>query len=1548
MDKMLKKFIAVLLVITLAGANLSTLGMYGISYALSDEGLEDGTTSETISEIGTTEGLLEAELTKYVTYATGGKYGVMLQTKVTSALKDNLLPLKETEINIIVPEINATKPTDVNVIALNTKATNGETDGTNFTASNYEYNAETGIVKITVQNSTDGSEWLTDVQDEYLVTFVFESQDIYNYVDTNGVDTKTTTSAKLKIYDDEETVVDVQAIETEIKPTEKIGTVADFDIEAVETVIGKGQVYSNYDEASVKKETSYFTRYIATTNNIDITDTIEFTQGIDKFLTGEDTETLTTVSGKNYTYNKIVRVSESVFNKILGEEGTITLYNASDKENTEKTPIGTITKETEIENGYYTLDISSEDNNQLYIVASKPLIEGQLVIDIEKAIKTEIDDLETGFANFSKIETNLEGKASTSTVKAMVQMLLKEPTSVAEIAISKTDLTTVIKNENVEIRAILDTSSLCNALYTNPTLKIKLPSYISEVDLKQHDIVMANGLTIKGTPEVTYESGSPVINIELEGTQQGYTLDAEYKGTIIVLYTDLTVETLTPSNSNKITMEFTNENGMSLNENGTVETELNFVAPTGVVAANGIDDILSISDENAIGEIPAYSESKVSTVYGKIVNNYANAIDSIVVLGRLPVQDNKNIETAESLGSTFSTTLKTNIAVAGIEEGKYTVYYSENVDATTDLLDTNNGWTTTATTTAKSYMIVTNEYEMAAGEMIEFSYDVEIPANLKHDNSVYEMYKVYYNNLSDIGEISESKTSSIIGLTTGKGPELTAELKSTVETVREGQIVKMKVTVKNTGSMVAENVKVNIPLPEKTTFIDYVTGNGFYENSDTTKVINVGTMNVGDIKQVSYYIKVDDDTTVYTPVADSENITEEEAETIQNASKFPKEIVNKVTITADELSGAINSNECILSVEDGKIAINMSCETNESQVLKVGDVLTYTINVTNISTGGDLNDVIVTIPLADGTKFKNAVIKDGWDDDNEITEGVSYNEETNTVQISIGTLEISKMIILDVEVEKFEGAITIIAKAQAEGTEVHYSNITEYMSEIVELEVSELTSTPRYVKEGETVTYTLTITNKGGATVYNIRVSDVLPEELVFVKATYMYAGQEQSVTTLKNGRVEIAINQMGAGDATTINIITKAGLLADENDKEIQNKITVTANSYEGATTNVVTNIIEYNEEIREQGGIVNPSTPSTPSNPSTPTEKRYKITGTAWLDENENGKRDTDEQLLSDITVILLNKEDNSIVKDPDTNSQKMTKTDSKGKYEFTNLPKGEYIVIFVYDASKYSLTTYQQKDIDSSLNSDAISINITLDGNRTIAGTTDAIKITDDNARDIDIGLYVSEKFDLKLDKYISKITLTTPTIGTKVYEKGNSKLEKVEVLEQNLGKSNIVIEYKIVVTNEGAVSGYVKKIVDYLPEGVGFNTELNKDWYLSDNGNVYNASLENQLIQPGESREVTLVVTKKVTEESLSTPLNNSAEIYESYNEQGLKDMDSTEGNKVQDEDDISEASIILSIVTGKVIMYTTIILGVAAILGFGIFEIKKRVLNRRDR
>ena len=226
------------------------------------------------------------------------------------------------------------------------------------------------------------------------------------------------------------------------------------------------------------------------------------------------------------------------------------------------------------------------------------------------------------------------------------------------------------------------------------------------------------------------------------------------------------------------------------------------------------------------------------------------------------------------------------------------------------------------------------------------------------------------------------------------------------------------------------------------------------------------------------------------------------------------------------------------------------------------------------------------------------------------------------------------------------------------------------------------------------------------------------------------------------------------------------------------------------------------------------------------------------------------------------------------------------------------------------------------------------------------TDVLKVDGENIRDIDLGVYTANRFDLRLDKYVSKITLTTPTIGTRVDEyDANTTLGKVEVLERNVGQSSAAIEYKIVVKNEGSVPGYANKIVDYLPDNVNFSTELNPDWYLSDNGNIYNSTLAEQVINPGETKELTLVVSINITDDMLGI-LDNNAEIYESYNEMGLEDVDSTVNNKDSSEDDMGKAEVVVGIVTGAIIKYTAITLVVITMLGLGIFGIKKFILNKK--
>lgn len=1482
-----------------------------------------------------TEGILKTDVTKKIPYHIGEKYGVLLQFYIDAEIKDSKLPIKTTKIDVTVPTLNNIKPTSANVIATSTEATNGEVNGTNFTSSNYNYDSTTGVLTINTKNKQDKISWVKNVKDRYLVTFIFDVKEAYDYVinNTSKIEVGISAKSEIEVYNGQKTIVKNNAEKsfsytagegaTVSMPTE--GKMIDFDIKTISEMT-KGQIYANY-EAKNKNETTYNINYYATVCNAELTDKIEFTQEIDQFLTEENTKNATTVAGNNYTYNKIVKINKDIFKKILGEDGSIKLANS------DGTEIATIDKDTTVSEEKYTIYISEKNNNQLLITTSKPVAEGILTIEVEKAVKTNIDYTSNQMKNFKKLTTGMRATVDEEDVKTTKEIKLTEPKTEVLFEISQKELTTAVKNKNIGIRIILNTSDTTKALYKNPTFKIKLPSYIEKCNLNSYDIVMGDGLKIKSAKTAT-ENGQIVINVELEGAQTEYATNAQYVGAVIDINVDLTTKTLTPTNTNKITMEYKNNNEMSENNNGTVEEKVNFIAPEGIVTANGISnyaqgkEILTIADEGATGIIATNSAKRTITITGKIINNYNSTIKDIVILGRIPAKGNTNIDTNVDLGSTFDTSLKTAIQLQNIETSDYTVYYSIKANANKDLTDTSNEWTTTFNVNAKSYMVVYGK-DLNETKMIEFAYDVELPENLSYNNSIYEMYKIYYTNMSSIGNIQESKTSPIIELTTGKGTELSVQLSSDVETVREGQTVRMKAIVKNSGELTAKNVKINIPLPKYATFTNLIEGNYFEKDDSTNKVIALGTIAKNEEKEVLYYLKFNN----YADVFNGEEITDEEK---SEYLKFPKAINHKVFLTADN-SSTIYSDEYTISLEKGQIAVELISNTVEGTVLKKGENLNYIINLMNISGNTELKNTIVTIPLPQGVMFKSATINHNPVENNVTTEGVNYNENTRKVTINVGDLENKKVIKLETEVQEFEGTISIMAKAKADETDENYSNVSEYRTEIVKLEVSNLTSTPKYVKEKEQVVYNLKLTNKGESSIKNIVITDKLPAELNFEKATYMDESKERIVNYLVDDKIRIDILSMSPGESININLYATANLLPDKNDKKISNKMTVKADNVTETETNSVENIIEYYQKAHDESG-------SELDDPTIP-ESTYKITGTAWIDSNKNGMRDSEEELLSNVKVILVNKSTNVIVKDKDTKQAKSTTTNAQGQYEFSNIEKGRYFVLFVYDAAKYSVTEYQKEGVDTSVNSDAIDVEVLLNGEKTIAGMTDTIEISNSNLRDIDIGLYVQEKFDLRLDKYISKITRTTPTSGTDIFDYSNEKLTKIEVLKKNLGKSSIVVEYKIVVKNEGAVAGYAKKVVDYLPKGVVFNTELNKDWYLSDNGNVYNTSLENTIINPGETKELTLVLVKQITEDSIGV-LNNTAEIYEAYNEQGLKDIDSTPANKVETEDDMSKADIVLGIVTGaQIAIYIILPLVVISLLGFGIFAIRKRVLKK---
>ena len=103
---------------------------------------------------------------------------------------------------------------------------------------------------------------------------------------------------------------------------------------------------------------------------------------------------------------------------------------------------------------------------------------------------------------------------------------------------------------------------------------------------------------------------------------------------------------------------------------------------------------------------------------------------------------------------------------------------------------------------------------------------------------------------------------------------------------------------------------------------------------------------------------------------------------------------------------------------------------------------------------------------------------------------------------------------------------------------------------------------------------------------------------------------------------------------------------------------------------------------------------------------------------------------------------------------------------------------------------------------------------------------------------------------MDKIVKKITTNN---GKRVEEhQYENNFAKIDFESKYVNQSSMIIEYEIKVTNEGAIEGYAKKIVDYIPKEFKFSSELNKDWYEGGDGAIYNVSLANEIIKPGETK------------------------------------------------------------------------------------------------
>jgi len=220
------------------------------------------------------------------------------------------------------------------------------------------------------------------------------------------------------------------------------------------------------------------------------------------------------------------------------------------------------------------------------------------------------------------------------------------------------------------------------------------------------------------------------------------------------------------------------------------------------------------------------------------------------------------------------------------------------------------------------------------------------------------------------------------------------------------------------------------------------------------------------------------------------------------------------------------------------------------------------------------------------------------------------------------------------------------------------------------------------------------------------------------------------------------------------------------------------------------------------------------------------------------------------------------------------------------------------------------------------------------------------------DLDKEFVKVKYFDLALKKWVSKAIIIDEDGTQTVQETGHTGDEdpeppaKVDLGRRDINKVTVKFEFQIKITNEGEIAGYAKEITDYIPEGLRFVQEDNPDWYtrepLNGRERVATKLLENTLLQPGESATVSIILTWINDQDNMGLK-TNIAEISQDYNDSNTPDIDSVPDNFKEDEDDIDDAPVMLTVALGDAKLYIGIAALVVIALGGGVFIIKKYVI-----
>lgn len=1475
------------------------------------------------------------EATKYVVYDSEAGKGAAVKTKlqlgedITS--QEEFKAVKNVNMEIIAPRLNNKNPERVAIVSNTANLSNGRAD----VNVNQNYDSNSGLLKLSYKNETGYAEYKENAMDEFEIVYIYSADALME--NSNKIEATSQVRAKVEFNKSNKSIERAQTYSFAL--SEKRGEVA--EVATTSTEVYKGYLYSNENN-----KTSYKTNYTETqmldVMNSEIVDKVVLTQEASKFLQNNNEIDANVVI-------KSTAIPSNSFYKMFGIDGYVDVFVNNEKYATirynddkdRKYVVEYVTGEQKETEGKVEYPANTKS---VYFVTGNPIHEGTLQMTTEKSILAS-QSIKASTMNAIK-ENNIvvatKGETAVATAKEVKTIALQEPTTQMSLELSGAGLSTLTSNKVTATIKLNDTNSSCKLLQAG-TLTMTLPANLTSAKITNAKLLYGNGLSASGA---TIKDGKVVVT--LTGKQTKYNTENISGGVNLVLDLELDIKNTVATHTETLTASFAG---------AKATTDVNVVSKPGLLMINNVTTNQGVeltSMDNADRDITLKMNKKGQTVSQTVsfVNNYDNDLSNVSVVGMIGYKD------AET-SANFDMSLAEAIKVSGVEAD---VYYSNSY--------TNSQWTKNYNKGAKAYKIVVKG-NMKKQSSFAVTTKMNVPDGLTYNKVSYlnvtanyaygtapltqtSTMKLATETKQEVNALSVSGTNqkklSVSNTNNLKVTTLVTEGDNAIDDsnkIYEGQILRYTVQVQNTGNTAINNLQFTSQIEnavyyelrnngvvrtvdandQEHTGTDYMKA----AQNDTTRKSAVFSLNKGETKTFEYQVVVNND-------AQSVKSTVALVNTQSNTTLYTKTMTNgvKQARLQTELKYAFNNESEVYS--NSQMNVVMKYTTFESA----------------------LNNIQTTITLPEGIELEEYQ-----------TYGVDTNVEVNAedngkITCNIDSIKANSemQIVFVCNTKKLNADLTAetakISAVTKVGGETYTSNnllkeIKQSESDIKMNIHKNFTDDQVFTENKDNLEYTVTLKNDGSMNLENVNVMVGLDAGLTVNKL--LLNGKEQKVEDNTGIDTEVSLP---SGQEATVQAIL--GLNVANAQKE--DKLDITTEVYTGYTENLTStsavnikkassanSVVENTDghsmlenttgskttgENTTSEGTTGTEAGTTGENAQTgaTTAATHKITGVAWLDSNKDGKRDNGEELLKDITVTLIDAKTGSVAKNSEGNAVTAT-TDDKGAYTFENVAPGKYIVMFDFDMTQYTATTYQKSGVASTINSDAIISRVTMDGNQKLAGITNNIEVKDKDITNIDIGLIKNAVFDLSLDKQIASIVVTNAK-GTKTTEYNNKNFAKVDLVAKYMNNTNVAITYKFVIKNNGEVTGYVDRLVDNLPSGLEFNSGLNKDWYKGSDGNLYTTSLGGVAIKPGETKEVQLVLTKRTTENTTGTFTNN-AELSRVSNIEAVAEQ-TTDNNK-------SSADLVISIKTGSAIMYAGITLGSIAIIAAGAYIIKKKVLNK---